>query len=201
MKMNCISLAIHLQSCANLVWVLACAVLFFDSETVKSVKKLISLWQIAVNTKIHVQLMASDRFVVYIISRKWSECALQSWVGLLLTATDVLTQRGDHHHFHDWLFSKHQSLSTTVPLIWNDSSRLKPFRIILHFNKITKIVRALWLAERNVCMRVCKHGCGVKMFCFSRTNHASTNLKKFSSSKLDKFTSFTHFFFLLKLTV
>ena len=43
----------------------------------------------------------------------------------------------------------------------------------------TKIVRALWLAERSVCMRVCKHGCGVKMFCFSRTNHASTNLKKF----------------------
>ena len=26
------------------------------------------------------------------------------------------------------------------------------------------------------------------MFCFSPSNHASTNLKKFSSSKLDKFT-------------
>ena len=25
--------------------------------------------------------------------------------------------------------------------------------------KITKIVRALSLAERRVCMRVCKHGC------------------------------------------
>ena len=35
-------------------------------------------------------------------------------------------------------------------------------------------------------MRVCKHGRGVKMLCFSRANHASTNLKKFSSSKLDK---------------
>ena len=34
--------------------------------------------------------------------------------------------------------------------------------------KITKIVRALWLAESSVCMGVCKHGCGVKMFCFSR---------------------------------
>ena len=43
-------------------------------------------------------------------------------------------------------------------------------------------------------MRVCKHGCDVKMFCFSRANHASTNLKKFSSSKLDKFTLFTHSF-------
>ena len=60
--------------------------------------------------------------------------------------------------------------------------------------KITKIVRALWLAERSVCMRLCKHGCDVKMFCFSRANHASTNLKKFSSSKLDKFILFTHSF-------
>ena len=62
------------------------------------------------------------------------------------------------------------------------------------FYKITKIVRAVWLAERSVCMRVCKHGCGVKMFCFSRANHASTDLKKFSTSKLDKFTLFTHSF-------
>ena len=60
--------------------------------------------------------------------------------------------------------------------------------------KTTKIVRAFCLAERSVCIRVCKHGCGVKMFCFSRANHASTNLKKFSSSKLDKFTLFTHSF-------
>ena len=35
-------------------------------------------------------------------------------------------------------------------------------------------------------MRVCKHGCGVKMFCFSCANHASMNLKKFMSLKLDK---------------
>ena len=57
--------------------------------------------------------------------------------------------------------------------------------------KITKKIRALWLAERGVCMRVCKHDCGVKMFCFSHANNATTNLKKFSSSKLDKFTLFT----------
>ena len=31
---------------------------------------------------------------------------------------------------------------------------------------ITKIVGALWLVERRVCMRVCKHGCDVKMFAF-----------------------------------
>ena len=33
-------------------------------------------------------------------------------------------------------------------------------------------------------MRVCKHGCGVKLFGFSSANHASTKLEKFSSSKL-----------------
>ena len=48
-------------------------------------------------------------------------------------------------------------------------------------------------------MRVCKHGCDVKMFCFSRAYHASTNLKKYSSSKLDKFTLFTHSFVGLNL--
>ena len=60
--------------------------------------------------------------------------------------------------------------------------------------KITKIVRALWLAERGVCMRVCKHGCGVKMFCFSRANHASTIVITFSRKNLDKLTLFTHSF-------
>ena len=47
--------------------------------------------------------------------------------------------------------------------------------------KITKIERALWLAERSVCMRVFKHGCDVNMFCLSRANHARTNLKTFLS--------------------
>ena len=65
---------------------------------------------------------------------------------------------------------------------------------VIWFYKITKIVRALWLAKRSICIRVCKHGCGVKMFCFSCANHASTSLKKFSSSKLDEFTLFTHSF-------
>ena len=64
----------------------------------------------------------------------------------------------------------------------------------IYIYKLSKIVRVLWLAERSVCMRVCKHGCGFKMFCFSRASHASTNLKKFSSSKLHKFTLFTHSF-------
>ena len=55
-------------------------------------------------------------------------------------------------------------------------------------------MRALWLAQTRVCMRVCKHGCDVKMFCFSRANHVSTNLTKFLTSKLDKVTLFTHSF-------
>ena len=42
-------------------------------------------------------------------------------------------------------------------------------------------------------MRVCKHRCGVKMFRFSCGYQASTNLKKLWSSKLGKFTLFTHF--------
>ena len=67
-------------------------------------------------------------------------------------------------------------------------------RFLLLNYKITKIVRALWLADRSVCMRVYKHGCDVKMFCFSHVNHASTNWKKFYWSKLDKFTLFIHFF-------
>ena len=78
----------------------------------------------------------------------------------------------------------------SIVFIW----RITPKRPCNKFYKITKIVRALWLAERSVCMRVCKHGCGVKLFGFSRANHASTNLKKFSSSKLDKSILFTHSF-------
>ena len=74
----------------------------------------------------------------------------------------------------------------------NDNQRENHFLIL--YNKITKIVRALWLAESSVCMGVCKHCCGVKMFCFSRTNYTSPNLKKFASSKLIKVTLFTHSF-------
>ena len=48
----------------------------------------------------------------------------------------------------------------------------------LYSYKITRKVCVLWLAERRVCMRVCKHGCDIKMFCFSPSNHVSTNLKK-----------------------
>ena len=58
-------------------------------------------------------------------------------------------------------------------------------RQIIYY-KITQIVRALWLAERRVYMRVCKHGCDVKMFCFSRANHASTNLRKISNWKISR---------------
>ena len=60
--------------------------------------------------------------------------------------------------------------------------------------KIAKIVRALWLAERRVCMRVCKHGSDVKMFAFSALVTQARIWKSFLSSKLDKVTLFTHSF-------
>ena len=41
------------------------------------------------------------------------------------------------------------------------------------------MLRALWLAEKRACIRVCEHGCDVKMVWFSRADHASTNFKKF----------------------
>ena len=68
-------------------------------------------------------------------------------------------------------------------LPWYHFTTVMEHFLLLPFYKITKIVRELWLAERRVCMRVCKHSCDVKMFCFSRANHASTNLKKVLSWK------------------
>ena len=53
------------------------------------------------------------------------------------------------------------------------------YKAVIHSYKITKIVRALWLAERCVCVRVCKHGCDIKLFFSSRANYANTNLKRF----------------------
>ena len=63
-------------------------------------------------------------------------------------------------------------------------------------------------------MRVCKHGCGVKMFCFSRANHAIMSFRVQNSTSLlylpippsaETWKIVTkrvcHFFFLLKLTV
>ena len=71
------------------------------------------------------------------------------------------------------------------------SVKLWPWgKLIIGLYKITKIVCALWLADRRVCMRVCKHGCGVKMFCFSRAIHAIKNLETFLSWKLHTFTLF-----------
>ena len=63
--------------------------------------------------------------------------------------------------------------------------------ITMPFYKITTTVRALWLAERSVCMRVCKHGCGATV----RALITQARIwKKISSSKLDRFTLCTHSF-------
>ena len=53
--------------------------------------------------------------------------------------------------------------------------------------KTTKIVCALWLAKRSVCiMRVCKHGCGVKMFCSSRAKSRKHEFEKVFKFKTPK---------------
>ena len=72
-------------------------------------------------------------------------------------------------------------LSYICSSIFRIIDRSNPFETACY--KITKIVRLLWLAERRVCMRVCKHGCDIKMFSFSRANHVSTNLKNILSWK------------------
>ena len=68
----------------------------------------------------------------------------------------------------------------------------------MSFYKITKIVRALWLAENSVYMRVCKLAVAAASWSsclvFRALMTQAPNLKKFSSSKLDKFTLFTHSF-------
>ena len=61
-----------------------------------------------------------------------------------------------------------------------------------NYVRILRDQTCYWKSDTGICLRVCKHRCDVKMFFFSRANHASTNLKKFLSSKLDKFTLFTH---------
>ena len=106
---------------------------------------------------------------------KFTKCPLMASFPIFMTSFNILSKPGD-------LFAFSLLIAAS-----NSSS-------VIGYYKITKIVRALWLAERSVCMRVCKHGCGVKSFCFSSANHASTNLKTFSSSKLEKFTLFTHSF-------
>ena len=58
-------------------------------------------------------------------------------------------------------FKKYEDERTTILLTYIQS--WSSFNCIY---KITKIVQALWLAERSVCMRVCKHGCDVRCFAF-----------------------------------
>ena len=42
------------------------------------------------------------------------------------------------------------------------------------------MVRALWLAEKSVCMRVCKHGCDVRCFAFRALITQARIWKRFS---------------------
>ena len=88
-------------------------------------------------------------------------------------------QNGPSCSKSSYFLSRLNSLSSNVHI----QTHYTDFHVHISFYKITKIVCTLWLAERRVCMRVCKHGCDVKMFCFSCANHASTNLKKVLSWK------------------
>ena len=90
-----------------------------------------------------------------------------------------------------WVLAK-STVAIHVNYIYSGFTPVDGVYIFIY--KITKIVHTLGLAKRSVCVRVCKDGCDVKMFCFSHADHASTNVKKFLSSKLDKFTLFTHSF-------
>ena len=112
---------------------------------------------------------------------------------MFITCAQIVRSRRSHCQAFRHFLSRGSSMVSSPWWLINCAERVQLPWIIL-FYKITKIARGLWLAERSVCMRVCKHGSGVKMFCFSNANHASTNLKNFSSSKLDKFSLFTHSF-------
>ena len=59
--------------------------------------------------------------------------------------------------------------------------------------KITKI-RALWLAERSVCKRVCKHGCDVTCFAFRALITQAQIWKRFSDKNSTRSLQFTHSF-------
>ena len=71
--------------------------------------------------------------------------------------------------------------------------------ILFKFYKITKIPHALWLAEKSVCMTVCKKGFDVKMFCFFHAYHTSTNLKKVFELKTQQVYFISPFLCRLKL--
>ena len=84
----------------------------------------------------------------------------------------------------DWQSAKYTACTSKKRRHWTyciiEHSILQPTMqskiIIYRYYKTNKIVRALWLAERRVCVRVCKHGCDVKMFCFSRANQLSNEV-------------------------
>ena len=67
-------------------------------------------------------------------------------------------------------------------------------RVCTRLYKITKIVRSLWLAERSVCIRVCKHGCGVKLLAFRALITQAQIWKSFSDQNSTRSLQFAHSF-------
>ena len=60
-------------------------------------------------------------------------------------------------YFSTQFYLNKENIKMTWKLIGMITNRKKKSNVIIC--KIAKIVHALWLAERRVCMRVCKHGC------------------------------------------
>ena len=84
-----------------------------------------------------------------------------------------------------YLFLRENVLWSTLDSIFqNHIGRLLMSARNISFYKITKIVRALWLAERSVCMRVCKHGCGVKLFAFRALITQARSFVKFKTRQV-----------------
>ena len=64
----------------------------------------------------------------------------------------------------------------------------------INIYKISKIIRALWLAERSVCMRVWKHGCDVRCFAFRALITQARIWKSFSDQNSTSLLLFTNSF-------
>ena len=68
------------------------------------------------------------------------------------------------------------------------------YKKLVFFYKITMIVRTLLLAERSVCMRVCKHGCDMRCFAFCALIMQARIWKSFSDQNSTSLLLFTHSF-------
>ena len=69
-----------------------------------------------------------------------------------------------------WLWKRRENVLVLwfFPILKTAVKRMQSSKLEQPRYKLTKIVRTFWLAERPVFVRVCKHSCDVKMFCWAR---------------------------------